>query len=271
MGKQAARRRLGVAELTGLIRSVAIYHGMPWRRRALRRFYSEFIKPGATVFDIGAHVGSRTRTLLSLGAHCIAVEPQPLFARVLARMFDNNARVSLIAQAVGREPGKARMQISSRHPTVSTLSAQWIDQVQDTQGFTHVQWDHTIDVPVTTLDILIDEYGVPDFCKIDVEGMESEILAGLSTPIPLVALEYIPAALNIAEECVAQLEALGNYVFNLSPGESHCFSLNKWVDATQIVEELTTAASHGRSGDLYARLLSSTARKHIHTRQATRQ
>jgi FkbM family methyltransferase len=44
-------------------------------------------------------------------------------------------------------------------------------------------------VPVTTLDKAIDEFGVPTFCKIHVEGFESDALKGLSKPIPLLALD----------------------------------------------------------------------------------
>ena len=48
---------------------------------------------------------------------------------------------------------------------------------------TAVRWDSSI-VPATTLDELIAAYGIPAFVKIDVEGMEHEVLAGLSQPVP---------------------------------------------------------------------------------------
>ena len=54
------------------------------------------------------------------------------------------------------------------------------------------EWaDHAV-VPVTTLDALIDRYGLPAFCKIDVEGFEEAVVRGLSRPIPSVSFEFTP-------------------------------------------------------------------------------
>jgi hypothetical protein len=61
----------------GLLRSVLMYHGIPFRRRRLSQFYARFIRPGDLCFDIGAHVGSRLGAWLPLGARIVAVEPQP--------------------------------------------------------------------------------------------------------------------------------------------------------------------------------------------------
>ncbi|EHS51533.1 methyltransferase FkbM family, partial [Rhizobium sp. PDO1-076] len=69
--------------------------------------------------------------------------------------------------------------ISSRHPTVSTVSSRFIEGVNRLPAFRNVKWDDEIRVPMTT----IDRYGRPAFCKIDVEGAESDILRGLSQRI----------------------------------------------------------------------------------------
>ena len=217
----------GVAAALGLARSVAIYHGQPWRTRALRRFYAGFVGPGDLAFDIGAHVGNRTRVLQRLGARVVALEPQPLFHRFLALTLPRE-RVVLRAEAVGATPGRLTLNISSRHPTVSTLSPAWIEAVAPTDGFAAVRWDKQVEVPVTTLDRLIEAHGLPRFVKIDVEGMEAEILAGLSQPVPVVAFEYLPAALSVAEQCIERLAALGPYRFNRAEGEYHAF-LGDWL------------------------------------------
>ena len=238
----------------GLLRSLIIYYALPWRRSSLARFYRELIPEGSLVFDVGAHVGSRTRSLLANGAHCVAIEPQPKFATLLQRIFKNNSRVTLVTDAVGRQPGKAELHVSSRHPTVSTLSSDWVSRVGKTSGFETVSWDQTVSVKVTTLDALIEQYGKPVFCKIDVEGMEAEILAGLSSAIPIVAVEYIPATIDIALNCIDRLEALGGYQYNLSQGESHTMQFDSWLDEKAMRAELKRIADNDiTSGDLYAR------------------
>lgn len=254
LSKLASRLNSPGASL-GLLRSLVIYYGMPWKRRALARFYKNLIPEGALVFDIGAHVGSRTSSLLANSAHCVAIEPQPVFARLLQRLFVNNQRVTLVSDAVGREPGEAKLHISSRHPTVSTLSSDWVTRVGASVGFEAVNWDQQVTVKVTTLDALISEHGLPTFCKIDVEGMEAEILAGLSMAIPIVAVEYIPATIDIALACVDRLQELGNYQYNLSAGETHAMHFPEWIDACEMRTELQRIASCDvQSGDLYARL-----------------
>ena len=247
--------RPSLAEFAGLARSLVIYRALPGRRRALTRFYGELLAPDALAFDIGAHVGNRTAALLALGARVVALEPQPLFARTLTRLHGRDPRVALIESAVGREAGSATLAISRRHPTVSTLSTDWIDRVGTTAGFERVRWDRSVTVPVTTLDALVSRYGRPDFCKIDVEGMEEEILAGLSVAIPLVAVEYLPATLDIALGCVARLDSLGRYAYNFSRGESHRLALDAWTDGATLGESLRRAVRDGVSGDLYARLV----------------
>lgn len=252
-------RRARFASAVGLLRSLAIYHGMPWRNRALHRFYATLIDDGALAFDIGAHVGNRTRALRALGARCVALEPQPLFATWLRKLFRDDDAVTLVQSAVGRAAGSATLRIASLHPTVSTLSGDWIETVGKSEGFERVSWDRSVEVPVTTLDALIERHGLPDFCKIDVEGMEPEILAGLGQAIPLLAVEYLPAAPGLTNTCIDLLCALGDYVFNFSEGESHHLALGRWQEADAIRGLLAQRAANGRSGDLYARLRSPSA------------
>lgn len=239
----------------GVMRSLLIYYGQPWRRRQLKRFYGELVSPGDLVFDIGAHVGSRSRTLLSLGAEVVAVEPQPVFADLiemhLAERLKGFERV-----AVGAAEGEATLHISSRHPTVTTISDRFIDGVSPVAGFRDVVWDREIRLPVTTLDRLIEKYGLPAFCKIDVEGAESDILRGLSRPIRQIAFEYIPALPEVAQEAMIRLADLGDYRFKRVIGESHRFVDAEWKDAVALSRDLAGLAPDSPSGDIYARLAS---------------
>lgn len=247
--------RLGLTPAAlGVWRSVLVYRGQPWRRRALERFARGLVRPGDLAFDIGAHVGNRSQALAQAGARVVAFEPQPRLAAYLERHVARGA-IRLDRRAVGRAGGRAVLAVSARHPTVSTLSADWRRRVGTVDAFRGVEWNERVEVEVATLDQLIAEYGEPAFCKIDVEGFEAEVLAGLSRPIRLLAFEYTPATLDLAHRCLDRLGTLGRYRFNLVVGEGVRFRCPSWLPDEAFRAALDRQASrHPRSGDVYARL-----------------
>jgi FkbM family methyltransferase len=240
--------------LFGMVRSVAIYHAIPWRQRGMRKLYGSFVKPGDLAFDIGAHVGNRTRGLTALGCRVIAVEPQPDFARLLRAIFGRSPRVEIVEAAIGAHAGRASLSISDRTPTVATVAAGWRDARSREPDFGSVHWNRSIEVETTTLDRLIAQWGVPAFIKIDVEGAEPAVLAGLTHAVPTLSFEYVPSALTEVRACVDQLSALGPYLFNWSVGESFKLESEVWLNGDELIAALDTPRGRQRSGDVYARL-----------------
>lgn len=238
----------------GLARSLLIYYGKPGRARRDRRFYSQFVHPGALVFDVGAHVGNRSQVFLRLGATCVAVEPQPIFAALLRKLYGRNDAFILIPAALGSRQGAAALHISRRTPTVSTTASAWKDQVARSPSFARVSWDDAVTAPQTTLDDLITRFGLPNLCKIDVEGAELDVLNGLSQPLPLVSLEYIPAVAAQAIACITRLQSLGRYQYNWSPGESQQLQEPTWLTPAQMTARLKSLEIDDSSGDIYAKL-----------------
>ena len=238
----------------GIGRSLLTYYGIPGRLGQLRRFYGQFIRAGDLCFDIGSHVGNRLLPWSRLGATVIAVEPQPQLMQLLRRFYGRSPQITLIEKAVGAASGRANLHISSRFPTVTTLSMAWITAVQKEPSFAKVRWDQTIEVPVTTLDEMIAQFGLPAFCKIDVEGFEYEVLKGLSSPIQALSFEYIAAAPGFSINCISHLMTLGQYEFNWSAGESHRFNDPHWVEPKEMISLLKTFKNSTGSGDIYARL-----------------
>jgi FkbM family methyltransferase len=243
-----------LSSLLGVARSLLMYYAVPGRAGAWRGFYRGFVKPGGLAFDVGAHVGNRTGALLAIGTRVVAVEPQPAFAGLLRRLYGRNHNFTLWQCALGAAPGRAQLMVSSRTPTVSTLSPDWAAQVGATASFSSVRWDQQVDVEVRTLDALIAEYGLPDFCKLDIEGNELEVLRGLSVAIPAISFEFLIPTLTSAFQCLDRLVELGDYEVNFIKGEYPRFASAVWMDAKALRHQLSALPDDGRAGEVYARL-----------------
>ena len=235
----------------GFLRSLVIYLN-PGIRRRWRRFYGQLLSPGDLAIDVGAHLGTRARAMRSVGVRVIALEPQEPFAGFLRRTLP--AEVTLIEAAAGRAQAEAEMAISSRHPTVSSLQSDFVSEASSKPGFQKVRWNDRQRVQVVTLDGLIAQYGTPRYIKIDVEGYESEVLAGLSHPVELLSVEYLPGFPDLTTTVLDALVQRGNYRFNPVVGETGRFAWSEWKDAEATREWLAALPPESPSGDLFARL-----------------
>ena len=238
----------------GIIRSRLIYYGKPFSRARMKKFYRKFIKPGDLCFDIGAHLGNRSRTWLDLGASVIAVEPQPLCFSYLEQRFGKNSRIRILDLGLSDEKRQSVMHISSLTPTVSTFADKDWRTLIDSKSSFDVEWDQQKVVEMSTLDALIEEFGHPTFCKLDVEDHEEKVLRGLSIPIQTISFEYFAYTQDRTLGCVDILAQLGDYRFNVSFGESMKLEWEDWRSVEQMRKWVNEWPDSGRSGDIYATL-----------------
>jgi FkbM family methyltransferase len=236
----------------GVIRSLGVYYGRNSHRIEKDRLYAQFMKTGDLVFDVGAHVGDRVASFRRLGARVVAIEPQPALAFTLRALYGRDRSVTIESKAVGRNPGTLKMKINVDNPTISTASGAFIDAATGAQGWEGQVWERTIEVPVTTLDALMETHGIPAFVKIDVEGFEEEALAGMTRPVKVLSFEFTTIQRNVAQACITRCAALGFQRYNAAIGESQ--ELGEWRSADAIARWLVELPHAANSGDIYARM-----------------
>jgi FkbM family methyltransferase len=192
------------------------------------------------VFDIGACRGEKTSEYVKLGYRVLAVEPNFSLCKRLSEM----EHVTVVNKAIGAESGIARFMLCRRSPTISTCNPMW-----KKGRFNRYQWDEPISVDMTTLDALITEYGEPVFIKIDVEGMEHDVLEGLSHKVRALSFEFACEFLAYALACIKRLSALGYREFY------YCLATKPTVHgphtSTTVAEQLY-ALDDNQWGDVYA-------------------
>ncbi|HKX15666.1 MAG TPA: FkbM family methyltransferase [Propionibacteriaceae bacterium] len=241
-----------ISRAAGIARSLITYYGPVWRHRRIEAFYRQFLRAGDLAFDIGAHVGNRVAVFRRIGAHVVAVEPQPDFVAVLRVLYGRDPDVTIRGCGVAAESGQANLHLSTRTPTVSTFADSWMNDVRADRRFQRIRWDTMISVPIVTLDELITQHGEPQFCKIDVEGFEQEVLSGLSQPIPTLSFEYIPVAVGRAITCVERISTLGHYRYRHSRVETHRWAGPNRLERDAMIKILRALPANDRSGDVYA-------------------
>lgn len=213
-------------------------------------FYAGFLKPKDLVFDVGANVGNRVQSFLDIGCRVVAVEPQQECYEVLERKFGNT--IEVVKLGLGEREEEKVMYLANES-TISSLSEEWIESVKQDR-FKNNSWDRQITIKLTTLDKLINQYGKPVFCKIDVEGYEYEVLKGLTQPIPNMSIEYtVPEQTNRLVQCIEYcLQLNARYTFNYATGESMKFALSESLSGEKFLQHVHTREFQASGfGDIY--------------------
>lgn len=140
--------------------------------------FKHYLRPGMLAVDVGANIGALTIPMARLVGGdtgtmgcVIAIEPQRLTYQVLTANVALNSlpNVQTFHLALGAEEGTI---------TVPQLD---LSKPNNVGGLGLGEYEQGAIVPQTTLDALIGEYC--HFVKIDVEGMEREVLAGAQETI----------------------------------------------------------------------------------------
>lgn len=155
----------------------------------LTQFFARTLKPGMRVINVGANYGYYTMLFadsVTRSGRVLAVEPNPAAARLLRQSVDLNGfggQTEVVETALGDRDGQARLLVPRHEPKNAYIA-------DDEPGADIVA--HT--VAVTRLDSLAERLGSVDLVKIDAEGAETAIVAGmvglLRNRPPAIVLEF---------------------------------------------------------------------------------
>jgi FkbM family methyltransferase len=197
--------------------------------RARVQFFSRFVRPGDLCFDLGCNVGHMSEALLDIGARVVAVDPQADCIREAHARVGHKKRIEFVCTAGGASQGTAKLFIAPSS-VVSSLRSGWFEE--------HVA---TVEVPVTTLDLLIAQYGTPHYIKIDVEGFELEVLKGLTHKVNCISFEYHTShrleSIDGVLECLRRIRSLqGRCVANVNLNNEPEYVFPVWQNLEEFTE-----------------------------------
>lgn len=204
--------------------------------------YRSLLPAGALSFDIGANVGDKSEALLKIGGRVVAFEPNRLVIPELRARCGNNPRWTLVETAMGSGSRIAILHAKRSHGQ-SSLAEDWEDG----------QVIADFPVPVVTLDAAIECFGMPEYCKIDVEGWEPEVLNGLTRSINLISFEFHldDKGIRNAKHCLERLAKLGATALNVTPAESSAFVFDQWIPLAEFLRRFPANLVESLPGNPY--------------------
>jgi FkbM family methyltransferase len=237
-------RQLGIFEKLQFHPLNRIYRNKTLRKRYFEQlhFYKELLGENKKlIFDVGANVGDTAHMFRRIADKVIALEPDDQNCKILRARFGNSKHVIIIQKAVSSVSGETEFFIDAPGSAFNTLSKKWVNVLQNTEltrfGSTMKFGQHK-KVETTTLDLLISQYGNPDFIKIDVEGFELEVIKGLTKSVNRISVEC-----NFPEFYAETIEII-QYLNELNPAyrfnyyNEHSFLLPDFIDAREMISIL---------------------------------
>lgn len=161
------------------------------------------------LFDIGANRGDAVVAGLNFGFEkIIAIEPAPKMYYLLVKNFMDNPSVIPLRVAVSDLDDERVEFYECVEDGLSTLEKGWL--TNPSMPYNGKKFN-TISVNTCTLDSLMDKYGNPDLVKIDVEGAESQVFAGLTKKPRNLAFEWTIETLDEHIEQLRRLKEVNGY------------------------------------------------------------
>jgi hypothetical protein len=170
-------------------------------------------------FDIGSNIGLWTLENINLCDKIISIEASPI---TFSRLVNNckNDKIILLNYAVCNNNGNDITFYQANYDVLSTINKGWL--TNDTSRFYNQPYTE-ITCKTITIDKLIEQYGLPDLIKIDVEGGEYECITSLTQKVKLLCFEWASETNDITFKCLDYLLNLGYTQFYIQNFDNYLF------------------------------------------------
>lgn len=211
-------------------------------------FYNSFLaiedlseKP--LVFDVGANKGNKAYAFARMGYNVICLEPEKKSLETLNYRFKNNQQVKIVPKGVSDSNKIIKLHIHDYRSGYNTFSDKWVNHLHDNgkeRVGKNIDILESYDVETTTLDQLIEEFGMPLFVKIDVEGHELEVVSGLSKKVPYISFEAnLPEFLKESQKIIEHFCSINNNA-TFKSAKYEQLEHNDWLNKEGILNYLKT-------------------------------
>ena len=202
-------------------------------------------------FDIGANIGKWSLENITGCEKIVAVEASPsTFARLLENTKYEN-KIICVNYAVCNSNEEFIDFFNCNADTLSTINQSWLNS--EKSRFYNQYNYNIIKCKTITIDKLIEEYGLPDLIKIDVEGGEFECLSSLTQKVNNICFEWASETNDITFKCLDYLETLGYTEFTIQFLDNYTYRPDLYTNLTQVKEELNKTTPKNEWGMIWAK------------------
>lgn len=170
-------------------------------------------------FDIGANIGNWSLKNINKCDKIITVEASPVTFNKLVNNCKND-KIILLNYAVCNNNGADITFYHAKCDTLSTINKAWL--TDKSSRFYNHPYSEVI-CKTTSIDKLIEQYGMPELIKIDVEGGEYECISSLTCKTNLICFEWASETNDITLKCIGYLFNLGYKQYHIQYEDDYLF------------------------------------------------
>ena len=200
-------------------------------------------------FDIGCCNGKWIDANYQEDIMFIGIEPHKVQYAECVERFADKKNVKMVNLLVANRVGEFDFYPFDQ---ISTVSNDWMTKSRHR----HTEYPPPYKVQSTTLDLIIAQFGIPDYIKIDVEGFEYEVLKGLTQKVGMIAFEFVEEIDTMVWDCMKYLHDLGYNEFDWTHWDQYNYRPEKWKSYQEQVDEFKGIFRVGREqcwGMIYAK------------------